>query len=227
MSCAVSISSTSAPPSTSARPCSSKMIDQLLEGDVRERRDRWWTGRKPVGPIEPATKQSRAALRRFGVGGLPAKLGGAPVDLVGLLAQAVLFELRPAAAERVCLDHVGAGLEERPVDVEHDVRARQDERLVAALECATTEVVGGQVASLDARPGRTVVDQDTLAKGCQVVSGHTLDPSRECRYCRLCPRSARQRWTQSGSIHDAVTAATIRRAPGTQQRGIERWRYAR
>ena len=66
-------------------------------------------GRKPVGPIEPATKRVFARrlagdLRRLGV------------DLERVLAEAPLVELQPRRLEGVGLDDLGASVEHRGVD---------------------------------------------------------------------------------------------------------------
>ena len=49
-----------------------------------------------------------------------------------------------------------------------DVRAREDEVVVAALERLAAEVLGRQVVALDARAHRAVVDEDALGEGVQV-----------------------------------------------------------
>ena len=81
-------------------------------------------GRKPVGPIEPATKRSSpAALRAISA--------ALRVDLQRVLAETPLVELQPRALEGVGLDHLGAGLDHRRVNALDHVGPVQHERLVA------------------------------------------------------------------------------------------------
>ena len=112
-------------------------------------------GRKPVGPIEPATKRSLA-------GRLAGDLGRLGVDLERVLAEAPLVELQPRALEGVGLDHLGAGLEHRGVDALDHVGAVEHQRLVAlALQAAV--VLLGQVELLQGRAHAAVEDDDALA----------------------------------------------------------------
>ena len=63
MSCAVSISSRSTPPSSSPRACSSKIVTssrKLIAPSVGSSEEGSW----PVGPIEPATKRSSPTAAR-------------------------------------------------------------------------------------------------------------------------------------------------------------------
>ena len=143
MSWAVSMMIRSAPPSTSPLACSVKTSTSLAKL-MSPRVGSSLAGRKPVGPIEPATKRSSpAALRAI----------SAALVLIStrVLAQAPLVQLEAAALEAVGLDHLGAGLEHRGVDALDHVGAVQHQRLVAfALEAA---VIGlGQVELLERRP---------------------------------------------------------------------------
>ena len=111
MSCAVSTISRSTPPSSSPLDCSAKTSTSS--------RKRIWpsdgssdAGRKPVGPIEPATKRSSPTAWR-------AISAARAVDLERVLGQAPLVELQARGLERVGL---------------HDLRARLDHRLVHALD---------------------------------------------------------------------------------------------
>ncbi len=63
MSCAVSITIRSAPPSTRPRACSAKTSASLPK-EMSPRVGSVEAGRNPVGPIEPATKRSSPAARR-------------------------------------------------------------------------------------------------------------------------------------------------------------------
>ena len=87
MSWAVSTISRSTPPSISAPACSSKTSARRLKV-MSPSVGSSLAGRKPVGPIEPATKRS-------GPGRSAGDLGGAAVDLDRVLAQAPLLELDP------------------------------------------------------------------------------------------------------------------------------------
>ena len=96
-------------------------------------------GRKPVGPIEPATKRcSPTALRAISA--------ALAVDLERVLAEPPLVELQARGLEGVGLHDLGAGLDHRLVHALDDVRAVEHERLVAAA--------GQPVVALERR-GRT------------------------------------------------------------------------
>ena len=63
MSCAVSMMIRSAPPSTRPRACSAKTSTRVAK-EMSPRVGSVEAGRKPVGPIEPATKRSSPAALR-------------------------------------------------------------------------------------------------------------------------------------------------------------------
>ncbi len=111
-------------------------------------------GRKPVGPIEPATK--RSGSRR-----LAGDLGRLQVDLERVLAEAPLVELQPRSLEAVGLDDLGAGVEHRGVHTLDYVRSIQDQGLVAlALEAAV--VLLGQLELLQGRAHAAIEDDNAL-----------------------------------------------------------------
>ena len=91
-------------------------------------------------------------------------LGGAAVDLDGLVRQAVLGEHERRAPEGVRLDHVGAGREVVRVHFSDEIGPRQDQVLVAALEVRTSEILRRQVLALHPRPRRPVEHEDALGE---------------------------------------------------------------
>ena len=99
-------------------------VGERAEGDVAERR--------VVGGGQEAGRSDRAGDEALVAGDLARDLGGAAVDLDGLVAQAPLVELQPAGLEGAGLQRVRAGLEEALVDVLDDVRAVEHEHLVRA-----------------------------------------------------------------------------------------------
>ena len=124
-------------------------------------------GRKPVGPIEPATKRSVA-------GRLARDLRRAAVDLERVLAQAPLLELQAGALERVGLDHLCAGFEHGFVDRLDYVGPVEDERLVA-LALKPAVVLGGEVELLQGRAHPAVEDDDSITgRGYEISFGHSL-----------------------------------------------------
>jgi hypothetical protein len=142
--------------------------DQLAEGDLAQRR--------VVGGGQMAGGADRARDEVVLADRLARDLRRALVDLQGVLAQAPLLELQARGLEAVGLDDLGTRLDHRLVQRLDDVRAVQDERLVAlALKPA---VVGGrQVVLLQGRAHRAVEDHDALANGGQVVA-HPVDATR-------------------------------------------------
>ena len=124
MSCAVSTISRSTPPSSSPWDCSRKTSTSSRKR-ICPSAGSSDAGRKPVGPIEPATKRSSpTALRAIS--------RGAAVDLERVGLEAPLLELEPGGLERVGLHDLRAGLDHRLVHALDDVRAVEDQRLVAA-----------------------------------------------------------------------------------------------
>ena len=164
MSCAVSMMIRSAPPSTRPRACSAKTSTSVAK-EMSPRVGSVEAGRKPVGPIEPATKRSAP-------GRLAGDLGRLEVDLQRVLAQAPLLELQARALEGVGLDHLGAGLDHRGVDALDHVGAVEHERLVA-LAREPAVVLLGQVELLQGRAHAAVEDDDALAgRGYEIALGH-------------------------------------------------------
>ena len=146
----------SAPPSTRPRACSAKTSTSSRK-EISPRVGSSEAGRKPVGPIEPATKR-RLARRLAG------DLGRLGVDLERVLAEPPLVELDPRALEGVGLEHLGARLEHRGVDALDHVGAVEHERLVALAREAAV-VLGGELELLQRRAHAAVEDDDALA-GC-------------------------------------------------------------
>ncbi len=142
--------------------------DELAEGDLAQRRV-VGGGQMAGGPDRPGDELVLADR-------LAGDLGGALVDLERVLAQAPLLELQARGLEAVGLHDLGARLDHRLVQRLDDVRAVQDQRLVAlALQPA---VVGRrEVVLLERRAHRAVEDDDALARGGQVVA-HRGDATR-------------------------------------------------
>ena len=117
----VSISSRSTPPSRRPRICSAYARDDLVEGhravggvvDLRRERER------DVQRPDRAGDEAAAGL----VGGLPREPRALDVHLVDGVLEPVVGLADRGRGERVRRRDVGAGLEVRAVDVEHDVRA--------------------------------------------------------------------------------------------------------
>ncbi len=118
-----------------------------------------------------AGDEARVIGRRVAVRDLPGELGGPAGELGRTLGDLVLGEHDREGAERVGLDDVHTDVEERAVEVLHDVRACHDEHLVAALELRSAEVVRSELAQLQVRAGRAVEDDDALGQQVE-VSGH-------------------------------------------------------
>ena len=141
--------------------------DELAEGDLAQRR--------VVGGGQVAGGADRPGDELVLADRLARDLGGALVDLERVLAQAPLLELQTRGLEAVGLHDLGARLDHRLVQRLDDVRAVQDQRLVAlALQPA---VVGRrQVVLLERRAHRAVEDDDALARGGQVVAHPAMLP---------------------------------------------------
>ena len=139
MSCAVSMMIRSAPPSTRPCACSVKTSTSFRK-EMSPRVGSSLAGRKPVGPIEPATKRSGPAA-------FAGDLRGPAVDLRRVLAESPLVQLQPAALEGVGLDDLGASVEHRGVDALDHVGPVEDQRLVAlALQAAVVLLRRGRTA---------------------------------------------------------------------------------
>ena len=76
-----------------------------------------------VGPIEPATQRGLPSSRSARSAARRAALRAGEVDVADVVLEAVVGERERRAGERVGLDDVGAGLEERAVDVLDRLRA--------------------------------------------------------------------------------------------------------
>ena len=112
------------------------VLDELLEGDATCDGDR--LGRRP----HRARDEPRLVVRRGRIRLRSRQRRRRAVDLYGALVQAVLGEDERSAAEGVRLQDVGARLEVTTVNGSHDLRTREVEHLVAALELGPAEVLG-------------------------------------------------------------------------------------
>ena len=98
-----------------------------------------------------------------------ARWGGRAIDLEHLALHAVVRLRNAGRAERVRLDDVRAGREVFVVNRPNDLRLREDEQVVVALQVmrvvveAPAEVRLRQLALLDHRLHRAIHDQDALA----------------------------------------------------------------
>ena len=115
------------------------------------------------GPIEPMTKRGRPSAA-WPDATSRASCGGVPVELEGLVGEAVLVEHERERAERRGLDAVDAGLEELVVHLGDEVGPGRDEVLVAALERFAAEVVGAEVVALHPRAERAVEHEHALVE---------------------------------------------------------------
>ncbi len=129
-------------------------VAKLREGDAARGADRF--RRRPHRPRDEARPfRCRELVRR-----LPRQLGRAAVQLVRFILEVVLGQHNRRAAERVRLDDVRAGFEIGAVYVEHDVRPRAHEHLVAALQRRTAEIGRGQPGLLQHGAHRAVHAQN-------------------------------------------------------------------
>ncbi len=95
---------------------------------------------------------------------LAGELRGVPVDLEGLVGDAVLVEHEREGAERRGLDRVDAGLRRTRRASARRVGAGGDEVLVAALERLAAEVVGAEVVALHPGAERAVEHEHALVE---------------------------------------------------------------
>ncbi len=136
---------------------------QIVKADLSQG---WQTRSGADGSHDEAGMVRRGESRRHLVGQASRRV----IDLVRLLRQAVLTQDEPAGSEGVGLDGVAAHLQEAGVDLSDDLRARQDQELVAAL--LPFKIVRGEVAILNGGPHGTIEDQDALAKLLSKVRCH-------------------------------------------------------
>ena len=159
-------------------------LDELAEGDPAERR--------VVGGGEVAGRTDRAGDEAVLAGGLARDLGRLAVDLERVVGQPPLVELQPAGLEGVGLDDLGARLDHRGMDALDDVRAVQDQRLVA-LARQSAVVLGGQVELLQRGAHAAVEDDDTAANGLEVVAhGRAMLPTKTPTLTKAWQRCAGQ-----------------------------------
>ena len=151
------------------------VVDERFEGDVAKARiidvgrDRQRARRRP----EHAGAEARLVrvLRRVRVAQLAHEAAAFDVDLVRAIAKTV-FGLRHArAVEGVRLDDVRAGVEVGAVDAGNDIRARQHQQVVVALqvlrvrlETFAAVVRLAELVLLDHRAHRAIEDQDALGE---------------------------------------------------------------
>ena len=156
----------------------------VAELGVRNVAERGELGPGSHGTGHPARPLGRGELVPDGAG----QFGGPAGQLTGAVGQPVLGQDDRGRAECVGLDDVAADLEERAVDLRHEVRPGLDEPLVAALELGTSEVVGLQAQELQVRAHGAVEDHDTLVERLQVGGGGRVEPAQEFGRSELPPK---------------------------------------
>jgi hypothetical protein len=143
---------------------------QRVVTDVAERGQ---LGARP----HPAQHPAVAAIGKF-VRRLARQVGGGAVDLARAVRQAELAQRDRGTAERVGLDHVGAGGEVAAGDVAHQIGARQVQHIGAIL-LAPVVALGIQVHRLHAAAGAAVAQQDLVAEGVEKMgSGQVVASGR-------------------------------------------------
>ena len=180
----------------------------LLEEDPlqRVRRDvaegRVGGGGEHAGRADGAGHEARVVRGGEPLGGAAGQDGGAEVDLVGAVAEAVLVELEARGAEGVGLHHVAAGGEVAAVDGLHEIGAGQGQQVVGPLLAA--EVGDRELLPLDLRAHGPVEDEDPpgdgLAEGHGVVWLQTASRSPAARPQETLPQGVRihsQNWASS------------------------------
>ena len=137
---------------------------ERVVGDVAER----WQLRARAD----AAKDVAVAAIGEGFGSLPRQFGRNLVDLVGAVLEAELAEGDGAAAERVGLDHIGAGFEITAMDFTHEVRAGQVQHFRAVLLVPIVPLdIQGQ--GLHAAAHSAIAEQNLVMERLQEVrSGH-------------------------------------------------------
>ena len=154
--------------------------DQLAEADRAERR--------VVGGGEVAGRADRAGHEVLLADRLAGDLGGLAVDLERVLAEAPLLELESRALERVGLDHLGAGLDHRGVQLLDDVGTVEHERLVAAPG-ELVVVLEREVVLLERGAHRAVEDDHAVAGGCQEIAHEQGIVAQPCHtFVKVCRR---------------------------------------
>ena len=118
------------------------------------------------------------------------------------------------------------------MELPDDVRTRDAEHLVAALERVAAEVVGAQLAQLQVGPGGAVIDEDALARQSRgssspwswcteptwaipqeaSVSGRSrIGPAKLCSDCS--DSGSRRRWRLASGGRRSRTASTLGPTP--------------
>ena len=179
MSWQVSTRIRSAPPSRRPRPCSWYDASRTFGSTWPS------VGSFVPGPADPTTNRGRVR-RRVLLAGRARDLGGAAVQLAGLVRDPELCEDDLVRPERVGLDRVAARGEVRLVDRLHGVRPGLAQDLHAVLEAL--EVRKRQVQRVERGPHRAVEDQQALLElgqkvghGSPVLSPPTPDSRRRAR----------------------------------------------
>ena len=138
---------------------------------------------------------------------MPRELGGAAVDLVRVLAQAIFGEHDGRAAEGIRLDNVRASFEIFAVNPEHHVGPGNHQILVAAFEVRPAEILRGQVGLLQHGAHGAIQDEDALAE--QFAKGQAL-LDQVSHVLRIIPWERPERGITSGPCDVAVNEAPLK-----------------
>ena len=243
----VSMTSRSAPPSTSPRACS-RYASTIVSKSMLRAPGSLTSGEiDPVrfsGPMAPAAHRGlvgRACGHR--VARLASEPRSGDIHLVRVVLHAVVGERDALGVEGVGLDDVGAGLEVGVVDLADEVRLGQHEQVVVALDVAgpvgealAAELLLLELVALHHRAHRAVDDEQPLLErgaelvgrvgtvhACHATGGPRRIPGERGNLVRLD--------TMTGSRSRAPRAGRVARAGVTRRRrrfrGLERRRRRR
>ena len=137
-----------------------------------------------VGPTEPATNRgfpgvlnSSAACRANSAARL--------VQEMRIRRQSIFRQHDRRSAKRVRFDDVRSRLKILPVNIQHHVRPRSHQVLIAPFERSSAKVRRRQVALLQHRPHRAIQHQDSLRQQLpQCLPGFTQIPHSSLRPLR-------------------------------------------
>jgi hypothetical protein len=113
--------------------------------------------------MAPTTKRGRSGVEPR-VRRLAGNAAGGPADLLALVRQAIFSQHIGGTAEGIGRDQIGPGVEIGLVYPPDDVRTREVQVLVAALERGAAEILGREIARLDHRSHGAVEHEDALAE---------------------------------------------------------------
>ena len=147
-----------------------EVLDQLVEGDGRE-------GGVAAGGEHPGRSDRAGDVagvlggREF-VAGCAGEAGRGDVELVRFLSDPPFGESAGRGLEGAGLDDVAPDGEEGLVDAADDVRAGQDQVVIAPFQRLPAEIIGGEVVALNVGPHGAVEDQDVVREGFEIGCRH-------------------------------------------------------